>query len=90
MQSSLLLQLLILLVTGLVAANLVGSVELPETTIPTLVQLVVWFVLGYILYSTLFGVLGALASRMEEASRVQQQFEFIRMRSPQQRVGAFD
>ncbi len=28
----------------------------------------VWFVLGYLLYSTALGFLGALASRMEEAS----------------------
>ena len=32
------------------------------------VLLIVWFVLGYALYSTALGVLGALASRMEEAS----------------------
>ena len=31
-------------------------------------MLVLWFVLGYVLYSTALGFLGALASRMEEAS----------------------
>ena len=31
-------------------------------------MLLLWFVLGYALYSTALGVLGALASRMEEAS----------------------
>jgi ABC-2 type transport system permease protein len=74
-----LVQLLILLLTGLIAANFVGSVELPDTTIPTVVQLVVWFVLGYVLYSTLFGVLGALASRMEEASNVTTPVSFLAM-----------
>ena len=33
-----------------------------------IVLLVVWFILGYALYSTALGFLGALASRMEEAS----------------------
>jgi ABC-2 type transport system permease protein len=42
--------------------------ELPATTPGAAVQLVVWFILGYTLYSTALGVLGALASRMEEAS----------------------
>jgi ABC-2 type transport system permease protein len=30
--------------------------------------MLIWFVIGYTLYSTMFAVLGALASRMEEAS----------------------
>ena len=74
-----LIQLLILLVTGLVAANFLGDLELPVTTIPTIAMLLLWFVLGYVLYSTLFGVLGALASRMEEASNVTTPVSFLAM-----------
>ena len=74
-----LVQLLILLVTGLVAANFVGDLELPVTTVPTVAMLLLWFVLGYVLYSTLFGVLGALASRMEEASNVTTPVSFLAM-----------
>lgn len=74
-----LVQLLILIVTALVAANLVGRVELPATTVATVLQLLLWFALGYILYSTLFGVLGALASRMEEASNVTTPVSFLAM-----------
>jgi ABC-2 type transport system permease protein len=74
-----LVQLLILLVTGLAAANLVGRIELPATTVPTIAMLLLWFVLGYVLYSTLFGVLGALASRMEEASNVTTPVSFLAM-----------
>jgi ABC-2 type transport system permease protein len=74
-----LIQLLILLVTGLVAANVVGQLELPVTTVPTIAMLLLWFVLGYVLYSTLFGVLGALASRMEEASNVTTPVSFLAM-----------
>ena len=40
----------------------------PTTTPTAIVLLAIWFVLGYALYSTALGFLGALASRMEEAS----------------------
>jgi ABC-2 type transport system permease protein len=53
---------------GLVAGTTAGRFTLPPTTAPTVVMLLLWFVLGYALYSTALGVLGALASRMEEAS----------------------
>jgi ABC-2 type transport system permease protein len=76
-----LVQLLVLLVTGLVAANLVGQIELPATTVPTVIQLLLWFTLGYTLYSTLFAVLGALASRMEEASNATLPVSFLAMGS---------
>jgi ABC-2 type transport system permease protein len=36
--------------------------------VPAVIQLFLWFGLGYAFYSTALGVLGALASRMEEAS----------------------
>lgn len=74
-----LVQLLILVVTGLVAASLIGQITLPETTAPAVAMLLLWFVLGYVLYSTLFGVLGALASRMEEASNVTTPVSFLAM-----------
>ncbi len=74
-----LVQLVVLLGTGLVAATAVGRLELPPTTFPTVAMLLLWFVLGYVLYSTLFGVLGALASRMEEASNVTTPVSFLAM-----------
>ena len=43
--------------------------------------LVVWFVLGYLLYSTALGFLGALASRMEEASNASTPVTMIAMLS---------
>jgi ABC-2 type transport system permease protein len=76
-----LVQLTVLLVTGLVAANVTGRVSLPPTTLPTVLQLLLWFTLGYALYSTLFGVLGALASRMEEASNATLPVSFLAMGS---------
>jgi ABC-2 type transport system permease protein len=76
-----LVQLAVLVTTGLVAATFFGTFTLPPTTMPALVMLVVWFVLGYTLYSTLFAVLGALASRMEEASNATMPIQFLAMGS---------
>jgi ABC-2 type transport system permease protein len=76
-----LVQLVVLVTTGLVAANVLGTFTLPATTMPALVQLVIWFILGYTLYSTLFAVLGALASRMEEASNATMPIQFLAMGS---------
>ena len=63
-----LFQLLIFVVAALAAASIVGDVELPATTPGAIAMLSLWFILGYTLYSTALGFLGALASRMEEAS----------------------
>ncbi len=61
-------QLVIMVGVGLGAGTAAGRFTLPPTTAPTVFMLFVWFILGYALYSTALGVLGALASRMEEAS----------------------
>ena len=61
-------QLVIMVGVGLGAGTAAGRFTLPPTTAPTVFMLFLWFILGYALYSTALGVLGALASRMEEAS----------------------
>lgn len=63
-----LVQLVLMVAVGLVAGTAAGRFTLPPTTLPTVAMLLLWFILGYALYSTALGVLGALASRMEEAS----------------------
>jgi ABC-2 type transport system permease protein len=63
-----LVQLVIMVAVGLAAGTAGGRFTLPPTTAPTVFMLFLWFILGYALYSTALGVLGALASRMEEAS----------------------
>ena len=63
-----LVQLVIMVGVGLGAGTAAGRFTLPPTTAPTVFMLLLWFILGYALYSTALGVLGALASRMEEAS----------------------
>jgi ABC-2 type transport system permease protein len=63
-----LFQLALFVVAAVVAAVLTDRFRLPETTPTAIPLLAVWFILGYALYSTALGFLGALASRMEEAS----------------------
>jgi ABC-2 type transport system permease protein len=61
-------QLVVIVGAGLLATQLTGRFALPETTPQMVVQFIVWFILGFALYSTALGFLGSLASRMEEAS----------------------
>ena len=61
-------QLIVIVAVGLIGSQLTGRLALPPTTLGAVAMLLLWFVLGYALYSTALGFLGALASRMEEAS----------------------
>ncbi len=63
-----LVQLIVFVLAALAAASFSGGIDLPVTTPGSVALLTLWFVLGYALYSTALGFLGALASRMEEAS----------------------
>ena len=63
-------QIVVTAVAALVTMTLVDSVDLPAVRSTVLVWAVVWFVLGYALYATVFGALGSLASRTEDASSV--------------------
>jgi ABC-2 type transport system permease protein len=63
-----LVQLVLMVVVGLGLGVQTGRFSLPSTTPSAVANLFLWFVLGYAFYSTALGVLGALASRMEEAS----------------------
>ena len=74
-----LVQLAVFVVAGLIAASLTQDFSIPGTTPGAALQLVVWFILGYTLYSTALGVLGALASRMEEASNASTPVTMIAM-----------
>jgi len=48
----------------------VGSIDVPAIRGGVLAWAVVWFVLGYALYATVFGALGSLGSRAEDAQAV--------------------
>jgi ABC-2 type transport system permease protein len=55
---------------ALVAVGLVDSIDLPSVRGGVMAWAVVWFILGYALYATVFGSLGSLASRTEDAANV--------------------
>jgi ABC-2 type transport system permease protein len=59
-------------VTALAAliAAAVRSVDVPAVRGPVLAWAIVWFVLGYALYATVYGALGSLGSRVEDAQSV--------------------
>ena len=63
-----LVQLIVLVVAGIIATSLSGRLTLPATTPYAVIQLLIWFVLGFAFYSTALGFLGSLASRVDEAS----------------------
>ena len=55
---------------ALLAASLTDSFDVPAVRGTVIAWAVVWFVIGYALYATVFGTLGSLASRTEDASSV--------------------
>jgi len=55
---------------ALVAAAAVRSAGVPAVRGPVLAWALVWFVLGYALYATVYGALGSLGSRVEDAQAV--------------------
>jgi ABC-2 type transport system permease protein len=76
-----LVQLVGLVVIGLLAAAVTGSVDLPPETVPVAAQVVAWFLLGFALYSCLFAVAGAIASRAEELQSTTMPLTFLTMGS---------
>jgi ABC-2 type transport system permease protein len=74
-----LLQLAFFVGAALLAASYTDRLTLPATTAGTVAMIVLWFILGYTLYSTALGFLGALASRMEEASNASTPVTMIAM-----------
>ncbi len=63
-------QIVALAGVALVAGSVVDSVDIPAVRPVVVTWAVVWFLLGYALYATMYGTLGVLATRTEEASSV--------------------
>lgn len=63
-------QVAVTAVAALIAISAVGSFDIPAVRGTVLAWLVVWFLLGYVLYAMMYGSLGALASRPEDAQSV--------------------
>ena len=55
---------------ALIAITAVHSIDVPAVRGPVLAWALVWFVLGYALYATVYGALGSLGSRVEDAQAV--------------------
>jgi ABC-2 type transport system permease protein len=60
-------QVAVIAVAAWLTARFAGGAQVPPVPNAVLVWMVVWFLLGYALYSVLFAALGATASRMEDA-----------------------
>ena len=60
-------QMVILIAAALVGLRVQGDIEVPSLPFDSVVALIVWFVIGFLLYATLFGAAGSLVSRMEDA-----------------------
>lgn len=63
-------QIIALGLVALAAGALVDSVEISAVRPVVVAWAVAWFLLGYALYATLYGALGALATRTEDASSI--------------------
>jgi len=55
---------------ALVAVAAMSSIDVSAVRGPVLAWALVWFVLGYTLYATVYGALGSLGSRVEDAQAV--------------------
>jgi ABC-2 type transport system permease protein len=73
------LQLALYMVVGLVAATLTGSIDLPPGLAGAFVLVLGWFLLGFAIYSALFAMAGAVASRAEELQNTTSPITFIIM-----------
>lgn len=63
-------QIAVTALAALVAVAAAGSIDIPAIRGAVLAWAVVWFVLGYALYATVYGALGSLGSRAEDAQAV--------------------
>jgi ABC-2 type transport system permease protein len=63
-------QIAVIALAALVTVVTVHSIHVPAVRGGVLAWAVVWFVLGYALYATVYGALGSLGSRVEDAQSV--------------------
>jgi len=63
-------QIAVTALAAVIAVTAVGSIDVPAIRGSVLAWAVVWFVLGYALYATVYGALGSLGSRAEDAQAV--------------------
>lgn len=72
-----LVQVVLTVVWALVLIRVTGALELPAVPIDSAITLVVWFILGYGLFSVLYATAGALVSRVEDAQPIAAPISFL-------------
>jgi len=55
---------------AIVALQVTGTFELPTLNAAAVANLILWFILGFLLFAVMFGAAGSLVSRMEDAQNV--------------------
>ena len=63
-------QLLVTLLAAYFGIRATGSVDLPEIELTSVLNLLLWFVIGFLMFAVLFGAAGSLVSRMEDAQTI--------------------
>jgi len=72
-------QLVLFFAVGLAAATLSGSIDMPPGLAGAAGLVLGWFLLGFALYSALFAMAGAVASRVEELQNTSSPITFMIM-----------
>lgn len=65
-----LLQLLGTIAVAVIALRVTGAFDLPPIEIGAVLNLLLWFVLGFLIFAVLFGAAGSLVSRTEDANTI--------------------
>lgn len=63
-------QLLGTIAAAIVALRLTGAFDLPPIEVGTILNLILWFVIGFLIFAVLFGAAGSLVSRTEDANTI--------------------
>lgn len=63
-------QLLGTIAAAIVALRLTSAFDLPPIEAGTIMNLVLWFVIGFLIFAVLFGAAGSLVSRTEDANTI--------------------
>lgn len=63
-------QLLGTVLVAMVALRVTGAFDLPPIEVTAVLNLLLWFIIGFLLYAVLFGAAGSLVSRMEDANSI--------------------
>ncbi|HEU4895440.1 MAG TPA: ABC transporter permease [Acidimicrobiia bacterium] len=63
-------QLLGTIVVAVVALNVTEAFDLPPIEVSSVLNLLLWFVIGFLIFAVLFGAAGSLVSRTEDANTI--------------------